>query len=175
MLSSETEDYRERVGEEVSIEKELARRRHLVAAEGIAKRHAAQQKEARRLMTANRAPVTNPDGVDTSFAAQLKKRAEQVKAQQEHSERPDLPEVIAQLRKEGKLPPPTEPATAYVPTPEEILGPDIVESSASNPHETEELPSPDQILNQSPVPVMQQALAPNQPLRHNAFRSRKNR
>lgn len=159
----------------MSIEKELARRRHLASAEGIQRRHRRTQAEAKRLMAQTSAPVTNPDGIDTSFSAMLRKKAESTKAQLEHSQRSDLPEVIAQLRKEGKLPPVADTATAYVPTPEEILGPDVIETTAVEPHETEELPSPDQILNQSPVPVINQALAPNQPLRHNAFRSTKKR
>jgi hypothetical protein len=155
----------------MSIEKELARRRHLVAAAQIELRHQAQQKEARRLMTATKAPVTPPNGVSNEFAELLKRTALKVKSDQENYIRGDLPEVLAKLRKEGKLALPNGQEVGYEPTPEQVLGPELTKSQVQVPHLTETLPSPEEVLNGS----LDQALAPAEPMRHTAFRSTKKR
>jgi hypothetical protein len=155
----------------VSIEKELAKRRHQAAAKGIQLRHRAAQKEAHRVMNANKAPVTPANGVSNEFAELLKRKAAEVKAKQENDVRADLPEVLAKLRKEGKLALPNGQEVAYVPTPEQVLGPELTKNLVAEPHKTETLPSPEEVLNGSHV----QALAPAEPLRHTAFRSTKKR
>jgi hypothetical protein len=155
----------------MSIEKELARRRHLAAAKGIQLRHRAQQKEAARLLTASVAPVTPANGVSNDFAELLKRKAIEVKARQENEVRSDLPEVLARLRKEGKLALPNGQEVGFVPTPEQVLGPELTKSQVQRPHLTESLPSPEEVLNGS----LDQALAPAEPMRHTAFRSTKKR
>lgn len=155
----------------MSIEKELARRRHLVAAADITIRHRRAQKEAARVMNAAAANVTPANGVSNEFANLLKQRAAEVKSKQENEIRADLPEVLARLRKEGKLALPNGQEVSYVPTPEEVIGPELTKNMATEPHQTETLPSPEEVLNGSPV----QALAPAEPLRHTAFRSTKKR
>jgi hypothetical protein len=156
----------------MSIENELARRRHQAAAKSIQLRHRAAQKEAARVSAASKAPVTPVGGVSNEFAELLKRKAAEVKSKQENEIRADLPEVLARLRLEGKLPPiPDSKEVAYVPTPEEVLGPELTKNQPTVPHKTEPLPSPEEVLNGSPV----QALAPAEPMRHTAFKSTKKR
>jgi hypothetical protein len=153
----------------MSIENELARRRHQAAAKSIQLRHRAAQKEAARVMSASKAPVTPANGVSNEFAELLKRKAAEVKHNRENEPRADLPEVLAKLRKEGKLALPNGQEVAYVPTPEQVLGPELTKNLVTTPHKTETLPSPEEVLNGSPV----QALAPAEPLRHTAFKSKK--
>jgi hypothetical protein len=154
----------------MSIEKELRRRQQLVAGAQIELRHQAQQKEARRLMAATKAPVTPPNGVSNDFAELLKKTAQRVKADKEIHIRSDLPEVLAKLRKEGKLALPGGHEVEHLPTPEQVLeclGPK--NHPDRKPNEVEVLPSPEEVLNGPSV----QALAPAEPMRHTAFKSKK--
>lgn len=155
----------------MSIEKELNRRRHLVAAAQIQERHRRAQKEAARVFAANSAPVTPQNGCSVEFSAALTAASKRAHAARGQQTRHDLPEVLAKLRKEGKLALPNGQEVGYVPTPEQVLGPVLTKNVVTEPHKTETLPSPEEVLNGSPV----QALAPAEPLRHTAFRSTKKR
>jgi hypothetical protein len=131
----------------MSIEKELDRRRFLVSAEGIARRHRQAQLDAERLMRTSAQP-TPSDGVDPSFRSQIEAAQQKVKAALDAPlVRGDLDHVLGKLREQGKLPPVEKPNNVgYEPTPEEILG-DLAALPEREPEELEDTPSADEVLS----------------------------
>ena len=133
----------------MSIEKELANRRHKLAAADIQRRHRRAQDAAKRLQaTINK---SSPNGVNPSFADQLAKAAKRTKALND-SPAEDVNARIDRLRLEGKLPPKSPDAdVGYEPTAEEVLGNLAVSEPISAPDAVESVPTVDEALEQDPA------------------------
>ncbi len=106
-----------------SISQQIRRVQLKKSPEQVARESSEARRERAKLANKLKDQRRGGSTTDPAFARQLQAKAAAVQAGQGPRVRSDLPEVLGQLRLEGKLPPEAGPVrVGYVPTPEEILG-----------------------------------------------------
>mgnify|MGYP001589654928 CR=1 FL=1 len=133
----------------MTIERELATRRHKVAAEDIQRRHRIGQAAGKRLLESQK-EQHGPDCVHPTFQRAID--SARVRAQAVAKRMPPPAgaheTLLERLRAEGKLPPKEPGHVGYEPTAEEVLG-DLASGGEPSgaPEHTETLPSADEVLS----------------------------